>query len=74
MSFYSLDLSNVHNGAQSMRVSTKQQDKKQITKLIHKGFYPTKGDEYTLSFIKSREGTVEMNSIKTQLTTKNIYY
>lgn len=70
MTFYSLDLSTVHNGAQSMRVSTKAIGQKPWdNQLIHKGFYPTKGDEYTLSFFaKSREGAVEMKAVMQNTT------
>ncbi|MDA3882710.1 MAG: carbohydrate binding domain-containing protein [Bacteroidales bacterium] len=65
MSFYSLDLAVVYDGAQSMRVSTKSVgDNPWDNQMVHDGFYPKKDEEYKLRFFaSSKEGEVDIKAV-----------
>src|SRR5690554_5776917 len=65
MSFYSLDLSVVYDGSQSMRISTKSLgDNPWDNQMVHDGFYPTKGEEYTLRFFASaKDDNVDIKAV-----------
>jgi glucuronoarabinoxylan endo-1,4-beta-xylanase len=65
MAFYSLETTVFNSGGQSLRINTKEVGTNAWdNQLIHKGFYPTKDEEYKLTFFaKTKEFETDLTVV-----------